>query len=289
VAQLLEEGWKAGKALERECVLFTPEERIFSVRVSPHLGPQGQAEGAVVLFLDVTRERRLERLRSEFVANASHELKTPLTAIRAALETLDEGALEDQAVNREFLSKALRHTERLSALIEDLLSLSAIEERQRTGRVEALQSASLVQACQVSYGIVEAKYQAKKLRFSQDLPAGLPSVRLDESSLVQVFTNILDNAGKYSPPGGEVSVTARSGSGLVELRISDQGPGIPQADLPRLFERFYRVDKARSRELGGTGLGLSIVKHLVEGAGGSVAVESEPGRGSTFSFHLPAA
>jgi two-component system phosphate regulon sensor histidine kinase PhoR len=289
IRQMMEGALTGGGGTQvRELILFVPEERIFSVRVSPlRVDESASPAGAAALFLDVTRERKLERMRSEFVANASHELKTPLTAIRASLETLAEGALEDPEVNREFLQKALRHTERLSQLIGDLLSLSAIEDRQRRGQPTG--RGSLAQALAGSLSLLESKTKARRLRIQSQLDPALPEVKLDEEPLGQVLTNILDNACKYSPEGGVIHLSALTQAGSILVEVADQGPGIPAADQPRLFERFYRVDKARSRDLGGTGLGLSIVKHLVEGAGGKVGLRSEPGQGSTFWFSLPLA
>jgi two-component system phosphate regulon sensor histidine kinase PhoR len=262
----------------REVSFPVPTETIWRFRARP------LAAGALLTFADLTNIRRLETVRKDFVANVSHELKTPLTSLRAALETLLDGALEDPAHGRDFLSTALEQVERLQRLIEDLLVLSRLErheESARTGR-SALQPAAR--------RILDAlRPLAEKAGIA--LEARLPDepvvLALPEDELAQVLTNLLDNAIKFNRKGGRADLAARVLGAAVEISVSDTGVGIPPEDQPRIFERFYRVDKARSREVGGTGLGLAIVKHVVENRRGSVRLESAPGRGSTFTVTLP--
>ncbi len=288
LAKLVDEAQeKPGQLVSGEMNTPEAEEQVFSVHATQLKdGPEGP-ERTLVVFSDITEVKRLMRMRSEFVANVSHELKTPLTAIRASLETLMDGALEDSQVNRDFLGKALRQTERLTQLIEDLLVLSSIEEQQRAGTPAAHGRGSLEAAFAAALASVESKASGRGVAIRLESAGGLPETAMEESSLIQVFTNLLDNAVKYSPAQGQIRVTLAESEGRALVTVADQGPGIAPEQLPRLFERFYRVDKARSREMGGTGLGLSIVKHLVEGVGGGVGVRSEVGKGSAFWFRVP--
>jgi two-component system phosphate regulon sensor histidine kinase PhoR len=234
---------------------------------------------------DVTELRRLERVRSEFVANVSHELRTPLTCIKGYLETLLDGALDDQAHARKFLEVAGTHAERLDRLIDDLLELSNIE----SGRV-TLAPMRLVLGDVVGGVVAMFERQAAQQGLTLEglVPVG-QTVRADRDRLVQILVNLVDNAVKFTTEGGSVSIEARPGpAGRVEIRVRDTGVGIPSTDLPRITERFYRVDKTRSREVGGTGLGLAIVKHLVQAHGGELRIESALGHGTTVSFTVPA-
>lgn len=242
--------------------------------------------GTLVLIHDVTRLRRLEVVRRDFVSNVSHEIKTPVTAIKAAVETLLESAPDDPAEMPRFLRIISRQADRLHAIVEDLLTLARIEQdadHERTvlehEPVEPVLHAA-VEACQIQ---ADAKRIGIELHCPDELV--LPMNRL---LLEQAMVNLLDNAIKYSPADSRVRVYAERRDGEVMLAVADDGPGIEAQHLPRLFERFYRTDKARSRELGGTGLGLSIVKHVAQAHGGHVTVESQPGQGSTFRIHLPA-
>jgi two-component system phosphate regulon sensor histidine kinase PhoR len=234
---------------------------------------------------DVTELRRLEQVRTEFIANVSHELRTPLTAIQGYLETLLNGALEEPEHARRFVEIAFRHTERLGRLLNDLTDLSNIELGKVSLRLAPTPLAAVVDSV---LEIVAAKARDGDVALHADVPSSL-TVQADHDRLAQVLINLVDNAVKYTAAGGAVTVRARSTSdGRVELSVADTGVGIPRADLPRITERFYRVDKARSRELGGTGLGLAIVKHLVLAHGGEMAIESEEGRGTTVRVTLPA-
>jgi two-component system, OmpR family, phosphate regulon sensor histidine kinase PhoR len=247
--------------------------------------PGSPPPGAVLVFHDVTDLRRLERMRQDFVANASHELKTPLAAIKAYTETLLDGALHDDAVNTRFLGQIDEQVDRLNQLIQDLLSLARIEAGGSAFHHAPLRLGPVVRE------IVEAhrtRAEANGLRYEPDLPTGDgPLVRADEEAVRQILDNLIDNALKYTPEGGRVAVSCRMAPDRVAIEVVDTGIGIPRDDLPRVFERFYRVDKARSREMGGTGLGLSIVKNLVNTLGGQIAVESRPGQGSLFRVTLP--
>ena len=271
-----------GAVLERELRLTAPAARVLALHAAPWTrGAAGV--GVLMVVHDITELRRLEQVRTEFIANVSHELRTPLTAIRGYLETLLTGALEEPAHARRFLGIALRHTERLGRLLDDLTDLSNIE----LGRVHlTLGAVSLDAAVESAMALVAGKAEAGQVTLERRVPADLPAVRADHDRLAQVLINLVDNAVKYTPPGGRVVVRAERAGDRAVVTVEDTGVGIPAADLPRVTERFYRVDKARSRELGGTGLGLAIVKHLVLAHGGDLRIESDPGRGTRVSFTL---
>jgi two-component system phosphate regulon sensor histidine kinase PhoR len=242
--------------------------------------------GLLVVFVDVTDLRRLETIRKDFVANVSHELRTPVASIRSAAETLRDGAAADPQAAARFHEIIERNAERLHRLIDDLLDLSRIESREFRLSLEAL---DVPEVARHVLSLFRERAEGRRIRLESDFPAGLPPARADRRALEQVLANLIDNAIKYCPEGAAVAVRGETESGQVRLLVVDDGPGIEPQHLPRLFERFYRVDTGRSRELGGTGLGLSIVKHLVEAMHGAVSVESTPGKGSTFTFTLPAA
>jgi two-component system phosphate regulon sensor histidine kinase PhoR len=274
-----------GGVSRHELRLASPIERRLQVNAVPlRLGPD--ETGVVMVLHDVTELRRLEQVRTEFVANVSHELRTPLTAIHGYLETLLGGALEERENARRFLEIVFRHTERLGRLLDDLTDLSNIE----LGKVSLrLAPTGLDEVIESVLAIIGPKSASGRVTLGAELPAGLPPVLADRDRLAQILINLVDNAVKYTPEGGRVTVRAReAGTGRVEIAVIDTGIGIPPADLPRITERFYRADRARSRELGGTGLGLAIVKHLVLAHGGELAIESQPGRGTTVRFSLPA-
>jgi two-component system phosphate regulon sensor histidine kinase PhoR len=258
-------------------------------RLLVHAAPlAGQSPGAVVVLVDVTETRRLEAVRKDFVANVSHELRTPLTAVRTAVETARSTLTHDPGEADRFLAIADRHAERLTVLVRDLLDLSRVESGQlalEMGPVPAAEVADEVLA------VFREQATRRNLRLQADFPADLPHVTADWEGLIQVLTNLVENAVKYCDDGGAVTVSGRTveDGEAVHILVTDTGPGIASKHLPRLFERFYRVDPGRSRERGGTGLGLSIVKHLCEAMGGTVSVDSQPGRGSTFTVRLPVA
>lgn len=260
------------------------QERTLSVHGTPLSG--SPPAGAVLVFHDVTELRRLERMRQDFVANVSHELKTPLASIKAYTETLLDWALRDETVNVRFLNRIEEQADRLNQLILDLLSLAKLESGHQPFEHGPLELAPVLRTC------VEAqrdRAEAKRLDLRVDL-APLDQhlqVIADEEAVRQIFDNLIDNALKHTPEGGSVRLSCLVEADQVLVEVTDTGFGIPRDDLPRVFERFYRVDKARSRELGGTGLGLSIVKHLVQSIGGQVFVESRVGHGSTFRVQFP--
>ena len=258
--------------------------RVLAVHGTPL--PGSPPPGAVLVFHDVTELRRLERMRQDFVANVSHELKTPLASIKAYTETLLDWALHDENVNARFLKRIEEQADRLNQLILDLLSLARLESGQEVYEHKPLALALVIGSCIESH---RGRAEARSLGLSLDLGPLDDETRImaDEEALRQILDNLIDNAIKYTPEGGTVSVACRLESEIVVMEVADTGIGIPRDDLPRVFERFYRVDKARSRELGGTGLGLSIVKHLVQSIGGQIAVDSRVGAGSTFTIQLP--
>jgi two-component system phosphate regulon sensor histidine kinase PhoR len=273
-----------GDEVTGEVEVGTVRRRSFSVTAAPVRA--AGASSAVLVLHDITELRRLERVRRDFVANVSHEFKTPLTAIQGFAETLLGGALDDKANRKRFMEIIREHAQRLARLTDDLLKLSRIE----AGRLE-LESRPVSVAALVN-GCVETarlKAESKGLRLVVQVPEGLPAVRGDAVQLGEVLQNLVDNALQYTPPGGRIDVTAYSNGQEVIFTVADTGIGIPEADLERIFERFYRVDAARSREAGGTGLGLSIARHIVDAHGGRIWVESAVGQGSRFRFSIDSA
>jgi two-component system phosphate regulon sensor histidine kinase PhoR len=246
----------------------------------------GTFNGVIVVFHDITRMRQFENTRREFVANVSHELRTPLSIIKGYVETLLDEQPPDAQTARQFLQTIQRHSLRLEALIADLLSISALESQQARLNLEPV---SLRAAAQSVINELARQAQKKSITVSLEISEQLPAARADSQRLHQVFFNLLDNAVNYTQAGGHITIAAQERDGFLETAIDDDGPGIAQEHLSHVFERFYRVDKARSRELGGTGLGLSIVKHIVQAHGGRVWAESELEKGSAFYFTLPRA
>jgi len=273
-----------GGVVSREVRLAEPADRVLQVHAVGLKFP-GDERGVVVILHDITELRRLEQVRTEFVANVSHELRTPLTAIQGYLETLLDGALEEREHARKFLEIVFRHTERLGRLTDDLTDLSNIE----LGKVSLrLEPTSVAEIADSVVTIISPRASGGQVKVEARLPVDLPEVLADRDRLSQILINLVDNAVKYTPKGGQVTVEGRvDPAGMVEVTVRDTGVGIPKADLPRLTERFYRVDKARSRDLGGTGLGLAIVKHLVLAHGGELDIESELWKGTTVRFTLP--
>jgi two-component system phosphate regulon sensor histidine kinase PhoR len=244
----------------------------------------GSATGAVVLFHDITDLKQLDQMRSEFVANVSHELRTPLSILRGYIETLQDTPETSRAELRRILGVMERHSKRLGALVEDLLTLAQLESPNANLQLGVVRLDELFLTVSRDW---EKKFAEKQLKAAVDLAPGLPTIAADEARLQEVLYNLLDNAVKYTPEGGQIRLRIEQREGEIALSVSDTGSGIPAGDLPRIFERFYRADKARSRELGGTGLGLSIVKHIAQLHGGRVEAESEPGRGTTIRVILP--
>ncbi len=244
---------------------------------------EGESRGAIFVCHDLTRIRQLENTRREFVANVSHELRTPLSLIKGYVETLLDGAKDDPETAARFLQTIERHSNRLNNLIEDLLTISRLESGQITLN---LQTIPLREFAGTLLEEMRGRATEKKVILENQIPKGLEG-RADPDRLEQVLVNLVENAIKYGRAGGRALLRGRAIEGGVELCVADDGPGIPAQARERIFERFYRVDRARSRESGGTGLGLAIVKHIVQSHGGKVWVESEPGQGARFYFTLP--
>jgi two-component system phosphate regulon sensor histidine kinase PhoR len=283
VGTLLGEVLETGGRRSRELSLARLR-RVFALTAVPFPGDQGRPRGAVLTFHDITERRRLEQVRRDFVANASHELRTPLTSIRGFVEALEDGAINDPATAARFLEKIRNHADRMAALVEDLLELSRLEAGERPVHFEEVLPSEVVEDVMASFsGLAERK----GMRLI-DTSGGAPPIVTDAERLRRILENLVDNALKYTPAGGRVEVSASAAAeGGVRVQVMDDGPGIPAEHLPRIFERFYRVDKARSREMAGTGLGLAIVRHLAGGMGATVDVSSEPGKGTTFTVALP--
>ncbi|MBH5318496.1 PAS domain S-box protein [Paenibacillus sp. GSMTC-2017] len=285
LAQIIQESLDTRRHIREEITFYFPEERLLELNLVPisQSGP-GAFGGVLLVLQDVSAIRRLERMRSEFVANVSHELKTPITAVKGFAETLLGGAVKDEETTRSFLQIIYDESERLNRLIGDILELSKIESR----RVPLIFSpVELDTFIANTFRLLESEAKLKGIQLDKNIEAGL-FVEADEDRLRQIMMNLLSNGINYTPEGGRVSVTVdASDMDHIRIQIKDTGIGIPRKDLPRIFERFYRVDKARSRSSGGTGLGLSIVKHLVELHKGTISVDSTSGAGTTFIIELP--
>ena len=283
LADLVEFLGTARQVVDAELRLLPPNERWLQVNGAAVFDTAGQRQGTILVFHDLTRLKQLERTRQEFVANVSHELRTPLSLIKGYVETLLDGAKDNPQVAVKFLQTIDRNAERLKLLIEDLLTLSELE----SGKIQLdLQPVALRPLIEKVIGDFKSRAEAKQVRLIDE--AAEVRVRADARRLEQVLCNLIDNAIKYGRHQGTVSVRTRAAKGhQIEVSIQDDGPGIPPESLERIFERFYRVDKARSREQGGTGLGLSIVKHIVQNHGGKAWAKSEFGRGSVFCFTVP--
>lgn len=277
--EALEEHQQSGAEVVREVHLQLPE-----LVLSTHWVPLGDQQGSVAVFHDISDLKRIEAVRRDFVANASHELRTPVAVIKGYAETLLDGGLQDAGRSHQFVQIIASHAERLTNLINDILTLSKLESKETALERHPFDVCGLIRKAGLLMG-EHARQQGINLVI--DCPEqGLPKVPADHGRLEQVLLNLLDNAIKYTPSGGTVTIAAEQRGQQVALVVSDTGVGIPAKDLPRIFERFYRVDEARSREQGGTGLGLAIVKHIVQLHGGEVQVSSEPGRGSRFTVLL---
>jgi two-component system phosphate regulon sensor histidine kinase PhoR len=273
------------EAISDDFILYRAEERTLNIHSSPLYDSSSVQIGALLVMNDVTQLRHLENVRRDFVANVSHEIKTPLTAIKGFVETLQQGTVEDKAEQERFLGIVLKHVNRLGAILEDLLALSRMEQENGIEEVR-LSTGKIKDVIQTAIQVCQPKAAARGITINVDAVEDL-SANLDATLLEQAFVNLIDNAVKYSDDGSQVRISASQKKHEVTIKFVDQGVGIPNKHLPRLFERFYRVDKARSRKLGGTGLGLAIVKHIVQAHGGHITVESSLGQGSTFTVHLP--
>lgn len=271
------------KTADYEIAVYYPKEKIIKCYIAPVYREKTVA-GITVVFHDITQIRKLEQMRVDFVANASHELRTPLTVIKGYAETLLGGALNDRPVSEKFVSVIDQEADRLQRLVNELLTLSKLESYQT---VKDEQSVDLISLIQEVANEIGQSFSNKEISLSLELPQRINPVKANEDRIKQVMVNLLENALKFTPKKGWVCVSVVDAGVDIKVCVKDTGIGIPQEELPRVFERFYRVDKARSRQLGGFGLGLSITKHIVEAYGGKMGVESTLGEGSIFWFTLP--
>ncbi|MFC5650158.1 two-component system histidine kinase PnpS [Paenibacillus solisilvae] len=293
LSQIIQDGLERREHLREEITFYFPEERLLDLNLVPIFEENEEFGGVMLVLQDVTAIRRLERMRSEFVANVSHELKTPVTAVKGFAETLLGGAVDDPETARSFLQIIFDESDRLNRLIGDILELSKIESRRVPLQFSPIELSTFINK---TVELMGSEAVRKNIRISVKTEPDI-YVEADEDRLRQIIMNLLANGISYTPDGGHVSIQVEPVNSLgigdemdydhIRIHISDTGIGIPKKDLPRIFERFYRVDKARSRSSGGTGLGLSIVKHLVELHRGSISVDSKVGSGSTFTIELP--
>ena len=274
------------QAVRKEIAILGPQESHFSVQVSPVFSSKKNLVSVVAVFHDITKLAKFERMRSEFVANVSHELKTPLTSIKGFVETLQGGAVREEENARRFLEIIAKQTERLEHLVKNLLTLSAIESQDSP---MDCRKESLVNIIKVAVEMSQGDLEKKGHQLNLNISSQLPFVYANQPQMEQVFINLLDNAIKFTPPNGKITIEVIKDGNFIRADIKDSGFGIAPEHLSRIFERFYRVDKARSTELGGTGLGLAIVKHIVSAHQGKIAVQSTLNQGTTFSIYLPVA
>jgi len=283
--RFLESSFATEGTINDEIMLYGDSDTLVQAVGAPLIDADGHRIGALVVLDDITQTRKLETMRKDFVANVSHELRTPITSIKGFVETLRDGVIDDPEKSKAFLTIVARQADRLAAIIEDLLALSVIEQKAERAEIET-QPASVCEVLQAAVADCRQKAEAGgvtiELECADDLTANANPPLLE-----QAIANLLDNAIKYGPAQGTITVRAEGSESDVGIHVIDRGPGIEAEFIPRLFERFYRVDKARSRKHGGTGLGLAIVKHIAQAHGGRVEVRSKPGEGSTFSIHLP--
>jgi len=282
IAEIINNVLKNGRFFSCELSLVWPVEKVFRVDATP-IFEKEMVSGCLVMIHDITEIRRLETMRKDFVANVSHELKTPLTSIKGFVETLLEGALEDKENSRHFLQIIQEHADRLDNLVSDLLDLSHLESSELKLATQGIDLKGLTDDILVGF---KSQLKRKSIKAENILSGGL-IVKADKNKLGQVLTNLIDNAIKFNKEKGSVKIYSQDLDDKIKIFVEDSGIGIPAKDIARIFERFYRIDKARSRELGGTGLGLSIVKHIIELHNGNVGVESAEGFGSKFWFILP--
>jgi len=287
ITNLIESALRTRQSTIKEISLIYPYEKYYFVNIITLDSPQ---EEIIAIFYDITEFKNLEKIKAELVANVSHELRTPLTTIKGYVETLEDEAYDTIDERSKFLNIIKRNTQRLIDIVSDLLVLSEIEvkESERTLKeiqeFEQLGINSILLSC---YESLRSKIGNKKLNLKKELQENLPNIKGNQFLLEQAFINLLDNAIKYTPQNGTIGFKTKLNSDKIVVEISDTGIGIPREVIPRIFERFYRVDKDRSRKEGGTGLGLSIVKHTINIHGGDIQVESEMGKGTKFIINLP--
>ncbi|GAA0360099.1 ATP-binding protein [Alkalibacterium iburiense] len=283
LVELIEKAFKKKKLQNKEVTLYFPEERIIDVNVVPIFGQTDLPINYIVLLYDITEIRRLEKVRTDFVANVSHELRTPITAVKGFAETLLDGALEDEEVLVEFLTIIYNESSRLDTMVQDILQLSKLEQRKITSAAERVRVTEVIEEIKT---ILLQKIELRKIQFKVKEPEPL-EIEIDRDQLKQVLLNLIANAVSYTHDGGEVTVYVRQIGHEAVISVKDNGVGIPKDQQSRIFERFYRVDKARSRNVGGTGLGLSIVKWILENNNGRITLKSEVKKGSDFTVWLP--
>ena len=275
----------AEKIISKDITVYNDKNQIVNTSCTPLFNLDKKRIGILIVLHDVTRIRNLENMRRDFVANVSHEIKTPLTAIKGFVETLQDSINERPRETQRFISIIIKHVDRLNCIVEDLLSLAKIEKKGGRKEIE-LEEKRIKDVIDTAIQVVFATCGKKNIKFDLQCDTEI-TAKIDSTLLEQALVNILDNAVKYSPDGEDIIIHSGLREGEIFISIADNGQGIAKEHIPRLFERFYRVDKARSRKMGGTGLGLSIVKHIVQTHGGRVTVDSAPGKGSTFTIYLP--
>lgn len=283
LSHMIEMAYQKKEKQNDEIYFYYPKDKIVDANIVPIDGKEPGEQNLIVLLYDITEIRRLEKVRTDFVTNASHELKTPVTALKGFSETLLDGAMEDKEVLKQFLEIMLAESSRLDFLVNDILELSKLEQKQVPMKVEEI---NITEAVLSTFQIVKQKADDKKMKLNI-IEEDNVSITGDSSRLKQIFANLINNAVVYTQESGEVEVTIKKETNFAVIKVSDNGIGIPEDEQDRIFERFYRVDKARSRNSGGTGLGLSIVKYLVENLNGFITVESKLGLGTTFIVRLP--
>ena len=283
LVELIERSFDKQQLQNKELTLYYPEDKIVDVNVVPIKDAASEPLNYIVLLYDITEIRRLEKVRTDFVANVSHELRTPITAIKGFTETLLDGAMNEEDVLLEFLQIINTESQRLDSMVQDILQLSKLEQRKVIGTVESVRVRNIVSEVE---RIVHQKIDLKSIHFDI-IEKESVTVEIDRDQLKQILLNLISNAMSYTPEQGNVHVSIKDDGDHVLIAVADTGMGIAEEEQPRIFERFYRVDKARSRNAGGTGLGLSIVKWLVENNHGQLSLESELGQGSTFFVRLP--
>ena len=280
----LKEALQHQRAVKKEINIMGDQESFFSVQISPVIDKNDRLLSLIAVFHDITELKKLERVRAEFVANVSHELKTPLTAIKGFVETLKTSAKDDPVAADRFLDIIDKQTLRLENLVNDLLTLSSLESKEVKMNFMAESLNKIIYSLlALQKNIIEDKAH----QLTVNIPEGLPKILVDRQRIEQVFLNLLDNAVKFTAPGGKINIQAKWDRPFVVIEFKDNGVGIPAEHLARVFERFYRVDKSRSREAGGTGLGLAIVRQIISAHNGKIEVESSAGVGSTFRIFLP--
>lgn len=283
LVELIEKAYTKNKLQNQEITIYYPEEKMMDANVVPILGQSGKPINFIVLLYDITEIRRLENIRTDFVANVSHELRTPITAVKGFAETLLDGALNDEEVLVEFLNIIYNESSRLDTMVQDILQLSKLEQRNIMSSIEKVRVSDVVEEIK---SVLRQKIELRNIHFKIKEPEAL-EIEIDRDQLKQILLNLIANAVVYTPEGGEVAVYIRQISNEAAISVRDNGVGIPKEQQSRIFERFYRVDKARSRNVGGTGLGLSIVKWLLENNNGRITLKSEEKVGTDFTVWLP--